>query len=193
MGARARTAAVVAVLVCTFGCRETQSAEAALSPFEQLASDSLVADSAAFASLPPSLREWLDIREHMAALPDDLAGCSELPPRHAKELRLRLRFRDANSSSTVLYAVADRTTGKIQRVEFLRPLDERGQRSLVWETETDRTRSTWFSETTRSYTRRVERGDIPRGGPVPRALRGLARQLLLLPCALLNDTMDTTP
>ncbi len=192
MGARTRTAAVVVALICTLGCGETQSAEAALSPFEQLAFDSLATDSAAFATLPPSLREWLDIRDYMIALPDDLSGCSELPPRHARELRLRLRFREPDQSSTVLYAVADRTTGKLQRVEFLRPLGGRGQRGLVWEAESDRTVSTWFSETTRSYTRRVERGEIPRGGPVPRALRGLARQLVLLPCAPLDDT-TTTP
>lgn len=193
MGARARTAAVVAALLCAAGCTETQSAEAALSPFEQLASDSLAVDSAAFASLPPSLREWLDIREHVNALPDDLAGCSELPPRHAEELRLRLRFREPNRITTVLYAVADRTTGSIHRVEFLRPLDGRGQRGLVWDAESDRTVSTWFSDVSRTYTRRVERGEIPRGGPVPRALRGLARQLVLLPCAPLEDTASTTP
>lgn len=192
LGARTRTAAVVAALVCTFGCRETQSAEAALSPFEQLASDSLAADSAAFASLPPSLHDWLDIREHLNALPDDLSGCSELPPRHAQELRLRLRFREPNRNTTVLYAVADRTTGTLQRVEFLRPLARQGQRGLVWEAASDRTVSTWFSEISRTYTRRVERGEIPRGGPVPRALRGLGRQLVLLPCAPLDDT-TTTP
>jgi hypothetical protein len=193
MGARARTAAVVAALACAAGCTETQSAEAALSPFEQLASDSLAADSAAFTSLPPSLREWLDIREHMIALPDDLAGCSELPPRHANELRLRLRFREDPRGTTVLYAVADRTTGALERVEFLRPLGDRGQRSLVWDSESDNTVSRWFSEVSRTYTRRVERGEIPRGGPVPRALRGLARQLVLLPCAPLADTASVTP
>lgn len=191
MGTRTRTAAVVAALVCAFGCRETQSAEAALSPFEQLASDSLAADIAAFEALPPSLREWLDIREQISALPDDLAGCSVLPPRHAQELRIRLRFREPNRSATVLYAMANRSTGEIQRVEFLRPLDGRGQRALVWDAESDETVSRWFSETTRTYTRRVERGDIPRGGPVPRALRGLARQLVLLPCAPLDDTTVT--
>ena len=193
MGVRTRTAALVAAVLCAAGCTETQSAEAALSPFEQLASDSLTVDSAAFASLPPSLRQWLDIREHLDALPDDLAGCSELPPRHAEELRLRLRFREPDRSTTILYAVADRTTGTIQRVEFLRPLDNRGQRGLVWDAESDRTVSTWFSEASRTYARRVERGEIPRGGPVPRALRGLARQLVLLPCAPLDDTAATTP
>lgn len=193
MAARVRTATLGVALICAIGCKGAQSAEAALTPFEQLASDSLVADSSAFATLPEPMRAWLDIRAQIAARADDLAGCAELPRRHAEELRLRLRFQETDDRFTVLYAVADRGTGAIQRVEFLRPLNARAQRRLVWEAESDRTVSTWYTEGARSYAHRVERGDVPRGGPVPRALRGLARQMVLLPCAPIDEGPSATP
>lgn len=188
MVARIRTATLGALLLAAVACEGPARAEAALTPFEQLASDSAAADSAAFATLPEPLLEFLDVREAMAALPDSQPGCRVLPARREHELRRRLRLRFADRSSAVLYVVADDATGSIGRVEYIRRAPGRGQRGLIWDGDRDRTTSTWWNETSWGLSRRVERGEMPRGGPVPRALRGLGRQLLLLPCALETDS-----
>lgn len=189
MGLRAGTATVALVALAVAACQGPSAAEAALTPFERLATDSLPGDSAAFAGLPPALHEFLDVRE---ALADTAARCDEMPSRHRHELRRRARFQFADSSRVLLYAVADDSTGHIARVEFIRRIPQHGQRGLIWDGERDRTTSTWWSETRWGLSRRVERGEIPRGGPVPRALRGLGRQLLLLPCSESNDTTATS-
>jgi hypothetical protein len=167
-------------------CDGPPAAEAALTPFERLATDSLAGDSAAFAALPPSLSGVLDVR---AALADSSARCDVMPARQRHELRRRARLRFADSSRVLLYTVADDSTGHIARVEYIRRIPTQGQRGLIWDGERDRTTSTWWSETRWGLSRRVERGEIPRGGPVPRVLRALGRQLLLLPC---EDSADTT-
>lgn len=194
MGHRVRSAALAAVTVlgALAACDGPPRAEAALTPFEQLAVDSAAADSAAFATLPTPLLEFLDVREAMAALPTENLRCAELPSRREHELRRRLRFRFENRSSGVLYVVADDVTGSVTRVEFIRRIPERGQRGLIWDGERDRTTSTWWNEASWGLSRRVERGEIPRGGPVPRALRGLGRQLLLLPCEPTVDSVAVT-
>ncbi len=180
MGARTRAALVALAVLGVAGCKGPPSAEAALTPFERLAADSATADSAAFATLPPALHDFLDIRDAVAT---PTAGrCDVLPPRHTHEVRRRLRLRLGDSSRAVLYAVADDSTGQITRVEYLRRIPEHGQRGLIWDGERDLTTSTWWTDTPWGLSRRVERGEIPRGGPVPRAVRALGRQLLLLPC-----------
>jgi hypothetical protein len=194
MGARVRTAALtvaLGALAAGVACDGPPEAEAARSPFERLAADSAVADSAAFASLPPSLDAWLDIRELLSepareSLP--LAECQELEPLDAGLHRRRMRIRMADNTAVVLYAVADRSTGALDRVEFIRRAPRNGQRGLIWEAARDRTLSTWWNETSRGLSRRVERGEIPRGGPVPRATRALGRQLFLLPCDSPRDS-----
>jgi hypothetical protein len=92
----------------------------------------------------------------------------------------------------VLYVVADDSSGRIERVEFIRRVPGRGQRGIIWDGERDRTTSTWWNETAWGLSRRVERGEIPRGGPVPRAVRSLGRQLLLMPCESEPDTTAAT-
>jgi hypothetical protein len=188
MGARVRTAALAVALgamVSALACKGPPEAQAALSPFERLAADSAAADSVAFASLPPSLDGWLDVRELLTepareTLP--LAECQELEPIDAGLYRRRMRIRTADDVFVVLYAVADRSNGMLDRVEFIRRTPRNGQRGLVWESARDRTLSTWWNETSLGLSRRVERGEIPRGGPVPRAMRALGRQLFTLPC-----------
>lgn len=188
MGARVRTAALTVALgaiVAAAACKGPPEAQAALTPFERLVADSANADSAAFAALPPALDGWLDVRELLTepvreTLP--LAECQEMEPIDAGLYRRRMRIRMADNTFVILYAVADRANGTLDRVEFIRRTPRNGQRGLVWESARDRTLSTWWNETSWGLSRRVERGEIPRGGPVPRAMRALGRQLFILPC-----------
>jgi hypothetical protein len=195
MGARVRTAALtvaLGALVAAVACDGPPEAEAARSPFERLVADSASADSAAFASLPPALDGWLDVREFLtdsarATLP--IAQCQELEPIDAGLHRRQIRMRMADNTVVVLYAVADRANGALDRVEFIRRTPRNGQRGLVWESARDRTLSTWWNETSWGLSRRVERGEIPRGGPVPRAMRALGRRLFVLPCEAASPEM----
>lgn len=190
LGLRTRSAALAAALGVAVACQGPPAAEAALTPFERLATDSLAGDSAAFSALPPTLQEFLDVR---AVLADSAtARCDVMPARQHHELRRRVRLRFADSSRVLLYAVADDSSGQIDRVEYIRRIPMQGQRGLIWDGERDRTTSTWWGETRWGLSRRVERGDIPRGGPVPRALRALGRQLLLMPCTESTDSTATS-
>lgn len=183
-------ATAVALVIATIGavaaCAGPPEAQAARTPFEQLAADSALGDSAALASLPPALASWLDVRPLLtpeAQRAFDLAECRELESPDPTIVRRRLRLKPAASEALVLYAVADADSGTLERVEFVRRRATQGQRGLVWERERDRTLSTWWRETPWGLSRRVERGEIPRGGPVPRSIRALGRQLLTMPCA----------
>lgn len=166
--------------------RAIPEAHAAGDPYAALAADSSHADSAAFAALPSGLIGLLDVR---AAIADDSAArstlheCIQTAGRDATELRRRLQLRFADSSAAVLYAVVDRTSGALDRVEFIRRTPRAGQRGFIWDRRRDRTTSVWWFETPRGLSRRDERGDLPRGGPVPRAVRALGRQLMTVPCA----------
>jgi hypothetical protein len=195
MGLRARAAAVVAALVVAAACDGPRHVEAALTPYEQQLADSAAADSAAFAALPDALREFLDVREALAverAKGPDSSRCRVLEPAPEGRTRRRVSFRFADGSSAVLYAVAQPATGSLSRIEYIRRVPARGQRGLIWDAERDRTTSTWWSEARTGLSRRVERGEIPRGGPVPRAMRGLGRQLMLLPCVPAADSAEAT-
>jgi hypothetical protein len=194
MGHRVRSATLVALLSAALAagaCQGPAHAEAALTQFEQLALDSAPGDSAAFATLPEPLLEFLDVRTEMME-PSPRSGCAVLAARTAQELRRRFRIRYDERHSAVLYVVANATTGSVTRVEFIRRAPSRGQRGVIWDGERDRTTSTWWNETSWGLSRRVERGEIPRGGPLPRALRGLGRQLLLLPCEPAADSGSAT-
>ncbi len=166
-------------------CREVPRAEAARTSYAQIAADSAHADSAAFDALPDALGAMLDVRgllEDPPSAPLALSECLVLDERREGELRRRLRLKLADSSTVVLYAAADRTSGALERVEFVRRTPREGQRGILWDGAGDRTTSVWWTETDRGI-RRPDRGPIPRGGPVPRALRALGRQLLTIPCA----------
>lgn len=182
---RALALSLLGVLVLG-SCRETKVAEAARSPWEQMVLDSASADSAAFASLPHGIETLLDLRpvlraEALGSLP--LAECVVFKRVDQGETRRRLRLRLPDSSAVVLYAAADRVTGALNRVEFVRRTPKAGQRGLVWDVRRDLTTSLWWPEFDHGIQRRAERGDIPRGSPLPRAVRALGRQLLTLPCA----------
>ncbi len=166
--------------------RDLPEAQAAAAPWIALALDSSRADSAAFASLPSGLMGLLDVRDEISAgVPSPLPfyECIQMNDRETEQLRRRLQLRLGDTSTAVLFAVADRATGRLDRVEFLRRRPRAGQRGFIWERTRDRTASSWWFETPRGLSSREERGDLPRGGPVPRALRALGRQLLTVPCA----------
>jgi hypothetical protein len=181
----------------TGACAGPPEAQAARTPFEQLAADSALGDSAALAGLPPALAAWLDVRGLLTPSAQSslaLAECEQLESPDPTLTRRRLRLRLEPSEALVLYAVADADTGTLERVEFVRRRANQGQRGIVWERERDRTLSTWWRETPWGLSRRVERGEIPRGGPVPRAMRALGRQLLTMPCeGHAADSAELTP
>ncbi len=200
MGLRVRTAALALVAMAmgvVAACSGPPEAQAARTPFERLAADSAAGDSAALATLPPALSGWLDVRpllvpEGQSSL--EMVECRELESPDPSLTRRRLRMRLESRESLVLYAVADADTGTLERVEFVRRRANEGQRGLMWERERDRTISTWWREMPGGLSRRVERGEIPRGGPVPRAMRALGRQLLTMPCnGRAADTAEITP
>ena len=180
-------------LALVAGCGEVPSADAR-TPYERLASDSAQADSSAFAALPPALGPVLDVRALLSPVMLDslpLAECVTLSERTPNEHRRRLRLRLRDSTAIVLYAVADKTSGVLTHVEFIRRMPGKGQRGLTWDAVRDKTTSLWWSEYPRGISRRAERGDLPRGGPVPRAVRALGRQLLTLSCP--DSASDRTP
>ena len=189
---RRRVALAFGIIAAVASCREVPIADAR-TPYERLASDSSHADSSAFATLPLALGQVLDVRALLSpsvldSLP--LAECTDLRARGPAETRRRLQLRLSDSTAIVLFAVADKTSGALERVEFIRRMPGHGQRGLTWDAVRDRTTSLWWSEYPQGISRRAERGDLPRGGSVPRAVRALGRALLTLPCP---DSADRTP
>lgn len=175
--------------------RAVPEAHAAGTPWLSLAADSSHGDSAAFASLPAGLMVLLDVRAAIAngrgTLP--LYECIQMDGEESHDLRRRLQLRFVDSSAAVLYAVADRRSGTLERVEFLRRTPSAGQRGFIWDRARDRTTSAWWFESPRGLARRDERGTIPRGSPVPRTMRALGRQLLTVPCADSSANSPTNP
>lgn len=174
---------IAAVLVS----RSAREAVAAPTAYARLAIDSALADSSAFTALPRRLRALLDVRpaiEHVATpMPLPLHECIQYPGEASGQVRRRLQLRFPDSSAVVLFAVAREQDGALERVEFIRRTPREGQRALTWEAQRDRTISVWWFEYPIGRIRREERGEIPRGSPVPRAVRALGRQLLVAPCA----------
>lgn len=153
----------------------------ATSPAKLLA-DSAAGDSAAFDALPASLRAAFDVRDLLApAALADTARALCVPQGAASEPdeRRRLRFRRPDTVG-VLFVRAERRTGELRRVELVRrPLTGGPQQGFIWDASDDVTREVnWVADSPDA----VETGPLPRGGPAPRALRGLGRLLLVAPC-----------
>ncbi len=176
--------------------RGVHEAHAAAAPFATLAADSAYADSVAIASLPPGLQPLFALHDAIAdATPDSLPlrECIQIRGRRDDEVRRRLQLRLPDSSAAVLFAIADRSRGTLERVEFLRRTPGVGQRGFIWERARDRTESVWWWEGPRGLSRRDERGEVPRGSPVPRAVRALGRQLFAVPCTVSDTNSPTNP
>lgn len=167
--------------------REVPTMPASRPSFTTLAADSAAGDDAALAALPEGLRPLFAVRallDEDAARALPLHECRELAATAETGVRRQLRLRLPDSSITVVYAVADPEDGALERVEVLRRTPGNGQRGFIWDARRDRTTSVWWFENPRAMRRlREERGTIPRGSPVPRAVRALGRQLFAVPCA----------
>ena len=143
--------------------------------------DSAAGDSAALATMPPRQRADFDV---LALLTDEAladsarAYCQPLSDSTDAEVRKRLRARDGDGLAVVLFARADRATGAVLRVELVRRTPGDGQRGYIWDDDAQ-TLSALEWEGGRSA---PEQYDMPAGTPAPRALRGLGRRLLALPC-----------
>lgn len=171
---------------CSAGEGDSRDVEDSATSSRQAAdrqvADSAAGDSAAFAALPPSLSAALDVRD---LLTDDAradtarAWCQPMGSDSTPVIRRRLRFRMPDTVG-VLFVRADRETGALQRVELVRrPLTTRLQHGFSWDEADDVTREVnWVADMATA----VETNPLPRGGPAPRALRALGRQLLAGPC-----------
>lgn len=144
--------------------------------------DSARADSAALASLPPALARQFAVVALLsdAALRDTArVRCETLDAPTEPEIRRRLRATLADSARTVLFVRAARGAGTLRRVELVRRDPGGVQRGFIWDAETDALQGVEWPPGARG---RAEVTTLPRGSPVPRALRGLGRRLLELPC-----------
>jgi hypothetical protein len=143
--------------------------------------DSAAGDSAALASLPPRLAAEFGVRDLLTA--DALRDSTRVSCRHLDapaepEERRRLRAVLDDSARVVLFARADRDSATLRRVELVRRRANGIQRGFIWNGETDVVQTLEWPRGARA----PEVADLPRGGPVPRALRALGRRLLVLPC-----------
>lgn len=186
VGALAALMVVAPAVAALLVRRGVGEAHAASVDWSLLAADSASGDSAAFATLPPALTRVFAVHEvigRRTPAPLPLYECIQLDGPGTDEVRRRLQLRLPDSSAAVVYAVADRGTGRLGRVEFLRRLPQEGQRGFIWDRRRDRTSAMWWHEGPTGLSSRGERGPVPRGGPVPRAVRGLGRQLFASSCA----------
>lgn len=184
---------VVAAWLVGRGVRE---AEASPTPFARLRADSSDGDAAAWAALPSGLHAAFALRELLGSVAAEslpLYECIQLPGRRDDEIRRRLQVRFVDSSAAVLFVIADHERGTLKRVEFVRRTPRSGQRGFIWDGVRDRTTSIWWFEGPRGLSRRDERGDVPRGSPIPRAVRGLGRQLLVAPCTASDTNSPMNP
>jgi hypothetical protein len=141
--------------------------------------DTLRADSIAFAALPAPLHELLDVRAGIQpGHGDPGVTCVPLSTTADGSRRLRLQGRLADGSSLVTFA---RVTGHgtLARVEFVRRLPSGEQRGFTWDLADDATTGAdWAVGSTAAVTY-----PVPRGGPVPRAVRALGRIVATWNCA----------
>jgi len=185
----ALTAGFVLVTACTAGGGDEPpppavdtAAPVPVTSALTLLADSASGDSAAFAALPRSLRSRLDVRRMLtdeARADTSRTWCRPVGDADEPEVRRRVRFRLPDTTG-VLFVRADRQTGELKRVELVRrALTARTQLGFSWDAADDVTREfEWYADEANA----VESGPLPRGGPGPRALRALGRQLLVGPC-----------
>lgn len=187
---------VTPVLAAWLVGRGVREADASPTPFARLHADSASADSAAWATVPVGLRGTFALHEILGSVAAEslpLYECIQLPGRRDDEIRRRLQVRFRDSSAAVLFVIADRERGELKRVEFVRRTARAGQRGFIWDGVRDRTTSIWWFEGPRGLSGRDERGDVPRGGAIPRAVRGLGRQLFVAPCASSDTNSPMNP
>jgi hypothetical protein len=174
-----RTAA--ALLVAVVGTTACERPAARVERAARAAIDTARGDSAALASLPPSLAAAFGVQRVLTldALRDTAAvQCERLGGPTDGQVRRRLRARLADSSRTVLFVRATRGD-TLRRVELVRRVPDGAQRGFIWDAAGDEVQSIEW----RAGVARPEVTTLPRGEPTPRALRALGRRLLALPCS----------
>lgn len=154
-----------------------------------IARDSAAADDAAFAELPPPLRQQLDLRRHLARLeaPHDTARvlCQEMGAATRPEIRRRLRLRIGGEeprrpdTTVILFVRATRATAALERIELLRNPRGGQQRGFIWTAAADELQSVeWVGRNANETSSYV----LPVGTPAPRVVRALGRRLLAASC-----------
>lgn len=143
-----------------------------------ISADSARGDAEAFEALPTAVREVLDVRRQLQPVGGD-AGlvCVPLSTTSDGSRRQRIQGRLADGLGLVVFARASRN-GALSRVEFVRRLASGGQRGYTWDAQGDATTAMEWppgSIEAQSF-------PVPRGSPIPRALRGLGRLVLTWPC-----------
>lgn len=141
-------------------------------------SDSGLGDQRAFESLPSPVREVLDVRRELQAKGGDPSlVCVPLSTTSDGSRRQRVQGKPYGFG-LVVFARASRS-GTLARVEFVRRLADGSQRGYTWDAEGDATVAMeWPAGSTQAETH-----PVPRGGPIPRAVRGLGRLVLTWPCS----------
>lgn len=139
--------------------------------------DSGRGDQLAFETLPPPVREVLDVRRELQPEGGDPAlVCVPLSGTSDGSRRQRVQGR-LYGFGLVVFARATRS-GTLARVEFVRRLPDGSQRGYTWDAEGDATTAMeWAPGSTNA-----ESYPVPRGSPIPRAVRGLGRIVLTWPC-----------
>lgn len=147
-------------------------------PAPAISPDSVRADSAAFDALPEPLRELLDVRTRIRpSSADPNVVCVALSATSDGSTRQRLQGRLGDGTSLVVFARSSKS-GALRRVEFVRRAATGEQRGFTWDAEGDETKGMdWPAGSTVSTSY-----PVPRGGPVPRALRALGRLVASWPC-----------
>ncbi len=160
------------------GAQSTTRPRPRPAPTSTLSADSLRADSAAFDALPSSLRELLDVRSRISrSSADPNVVCVALSATSTGSTRQRLQGRLGDGTSLVVFARSSKG-GALERVEFVRRIGSGEQRGYTWDREGDATKAMdWPAGSTVSTTY-----PVPRGGPVPRAIRALGRLVAAWPC-----------
>ena len=147
-----------------------------------LFADSAAADSLAVTRLTAEHRRDLDLRAIMteSALRDTTkAYCQPTTDSTSREIRHRLRGTLPSGAYVVLFVRADRASGVLQRVELVRrPPSGGGQRGYSWDRAVDESRLVVWAPGRPE----PEVTGLSEESGTPRALRGLGRRLLLLPC-----------
>lgn len=139
--------------------------------------DSARADSAAFAALPAGVREVLDIRAQLQPSGGDPGlTCVPLSTTSDGSRRQRIQGR-LDGRGVVVFARASRN-GVLSRVEFVRRLPDGGQHGYTWDAQGDATTAmVWPPGSTDAASH-----PVPKGSPIPRAVRGLGRLVLAWRC-----------
>ena len=151
-------------------------------PFSEISPESAAADRAARAALPSSLASALALDAYLsdryiARTPG--AECLVQSPAGAVEERRRVHLRLPDGSALVVFARVDTAERAVRRVEIMRNPVGSEQIAFTLDGEGDVTNVIRWPDRGRG---KAVSALHPSGGPLPRALRSVARRLWTLKC-----------